>query len=281
MGIIMSRSNLTDKSNSLRLILELSSRNKRIFTIEDARSILDINDHQLRKLLYRLKKRNWIENIERGKYMIIPLEAGVEREWTEDVYTIAPYITSPYALAYRSALSYWNLTEQIPRDVYIQTTRRKNKMEKEILGVKYKCIIIKKYKMFGITEEETEDGKFKITNIEKTFIDSLDRPDLSGSFYEIIKALQTAGSNLDLNKAVLYTEKMKNRALLKRLGYLCEFFGIGEKEFWDKANKKISGGYAYLDLSSNKDENSRNSRWRIIINTPPKALKKMRKNDRR
>jgi len=48
---------------------------KRIFTIEEAVKITGLGKNTLKVLLSRLEKRGWIERIEKGKYIIIPLGA--------------------------------------------------------------------------------------------------------------------------------------------------------------------------------------------------------------
>ena len=42
-----------------------------------------------KKKLHVLEKKGWIARLERGKYIVIPLEAGPERRWTEDSYVVA------------------------------------------------------------------------------------------------------------------------------------------------------------------------------------------------
>src|SRR2546422_10270042 len=78
-----------------------------------------------RKKLYRLEKRGWIARLERGKYLVIPLEAGAERTWSEEPYLVASTLVHPAAIGYWTAIRHWNWTEQIPRVIYVQTTTRK------------------------------------------------------------------------------------------------------------------------------------------------------------
>ena len=51
---------------------------KKVFTIENVLSTTNIQREVLWVILSRLEKKEWIERIEKGKYMIIPL--GAERE---------------------------------------------------------------------------------------------------------------------------------------------------------------------------------------------------------
>jgi predicted transcriptional regulator of viral defense system len=48
---------------------------KKVFTIENALSTTNIQKEVLWVILSRLEKKGWIERIEKGKYMIIPLGA--------------------------------------------------------------------------------------------------------------------------------------------------------------------------------------------------------------
>lgn len=73
--------------------------------------------------------------MERGVYLLIPLEAGLERTWSESPMVIAPYLIQPAAVAYWSALHYWQMTEQIPRTTFVQSTKRKRPVE--IQGMRF------------------------------------------------------------------------------------------------------------------------------------------------
>ena len=48
---------------------------KKVFTIDDVLSTTNIQKEVLCVILSRLEKKGWIERIEKGKYMIIPLGA--------------------------------------------------------------------------------------------------------------------------------------------------------------------------------------------------------------
>lgn len=99
------------------VIDKLASRGN-TFTFRDAQEILGSDYSVTKVILYRLEKRGWIERIEKGKYMIIPL--GAEKgKYTLHEFLIASMLVSPYAIAYWSALSYYGLTEQFPTTVFI------------------------------------------------------------------------------------------------------------------------------------------------------------------
>lgn len=115
-----------------RIPVELAR--KGIFTIDEAEVAFDVDRESLRVILSRLEEREWIERIERGKYMVIPLTAR-KGEFTLNEFVIGSELVEPYAISYWSALSYHGLTEQIPGTVFIQTTSRKRRRELNVFGV--------------------------------------------------------------------------------------------------------------------------------------------------
>ena len=61
----------------------LAASGKQIFAAEDGYEVLG-KSKATRDTLARLVHKGWLERIEKGKYLIVPLEAGPDRTWTED-----------------------------------------------------------------------------------------------------------------------------------------------------------------------------------------------------
>jgi predicted transcriptional regulator of viral defense system len=57
----------------------VSSKNNQQFSMEAATQFWG-SSAMAKKKLYRLEKKGWVARIERGKYIVIPLEAGPERK---------------------------------------------------------------------------------------------------------------------------------------------------------------------------------------------------------
>ena len=159
---------------NIDILKQLASK-QNIFTFQDIKKISGLESNILKKILFRLQKNGWIERIEKGKYMIIPLEAK-KGKYTLNEFVIGSLLINPYCIAYWSALNYYGMTEQIPTTVFIQTTSRKKRQRLEIFGVKYKIIRLKQNKFFGQRKEWFENVQVNITDREKTIIDCLDKP---------------------------------------------------------------------------------------------------------
>src|SRR3989339_1818546 len=132
---------------SSRLLSELAENNKSIFTVNDAVKILKEKKSSVTKLLHDLTRNKWLFRLSRGKYLILPLEAGVKPEFTEHEFIIASNLIKPYYISYWSALNYYGFTEQVSKTIFIAATKRKREMN--MLGLKIRFVAIKKNKFFG------------------------------------------------------------------------------------------------------------------------------------
>jgi predicted transcriptional regulator of viral defense system len=239
----------------INLLDELSK--KKAFTIEDAEQISHANKDVLKVILSRLEKKGWIERIEKGKYIIIPL--GAEKgKYTLHEFVLGSYLVDPCIISYWSALNYYGFTEQIPRTVFIQTTSRKKHQEVTIFGIPYKIIRIKEEKIFGTKKEWFEETKISLTNREKTIIDCLDKPQYAGGIIEVAKALRS--EEYDKKTLVKYAKKINNTGVIRRLGYICDFLQISIHLPEIKTRN-------YLKLDPILPEsNELNAKWNLIIN---------------
>jgi predicted transcriptional regulator of viral defense system len=125
-----------------------------VFTVSDAAKMLGKTNQYAAKFL---QKRNGIEHIEKGKYCI----SGASED------AIASHIVYPGYLSLISALRYYNLTTQIPKEKYVITTVR----HKPLLFHNYviRFIRVNKKLMFGFGEV----NGVSVAYPEKAFIDVL------------------------------------------------------------------------------------------------------------
>jgi len=246
----------------INIIDKLASKGN-TFTFRDAQEILGFDYSVIKVFLSRLEKRGWIERIEKGKYMIIPL--GEEKgKYTLHEFIIASMLVSPYAIAYWSALNYHGMTEQIPTTVFIQTTSRKKRQKLNIFGVDYQIVRITKRKFFGLKKEWIEENQIYITDKEKTIVDCLDKPQYCGGIIEVVKALKN--EKYDKEKLSIYAKKIGNSGVLRRLGYLAEILDIDIKLPEIKTRN-----YLYLDPTMPK-QGRKNAKWRLIVNLDEKDI---------
>jgi predicted transcriptional regulator of viral defense system len=256
---------LGDKGSNL--LSELSRRGKRLFTVKDARQVYGKSDGGLYKLLHTLVKRRWLQRVERGKYLILPLEAGREGEWTEHEFIIASYLIAPYYIGFRSALNYYGYTEQVSRTVFIASTHRKMKPELDISGVTYRFVCMTERKFFGDTKVILDGYGIRISEREKTIVECRARLEYCGGVSEVAKALSYGRDELDLVKMAHYAVENGNKAVVKRLGYLFELLNFESGSASDILRSNLSTGYSPLDTLGRR-EGRYIQRWGLVINVP-------------
>lgn len=245
------------------LLATLAEKGRNIFTLKDVTDTLDVTYENAKVIVNRLEKKSWLIRLTRGKYLIVPLEAGVRSLYTEHGFVIASHLADPYFIGYGSALNYHGLTELIPPAIFVATSKRvKNRT---ILNTKFRFITVTKSRMFGIEEVTVSGAKVKISDADKTVADCLDHPEHCGGIDEIAKSIFFEHKELDIAKIIMNAGKMGNKTIIKRLGYLLEVFGYHEYDYlFDSV--KLSKGYPKLDPKL-PENGSYNSRWGLLLNT--------------
>ena len=238
-------------------ILKAMAKENQVFSFAQLYQKTHIKKEMLWVILSRMEEKGFIERIEKGKYLIIPL--GSEKgKYTLHEFVIASYLVEPYAISYWSALHHYGLTEQIPGTVFVQTPARKKKNLMEIFGVNYQIVRVKEDKFFGLRKEWIEENPVSITDKEKTIIDCLDKPHYAGGIIEVAKALKSG--SLNYNQLSAYALRIGNFAVIRRLGYLCERMGVPLN-----LPQPRSKSYLLLDPTMPaKGEND--AKWRLKIN---------------
>jgi predicted transcriptional regulator of viral defense system len=242
---------------------------KTLFEFADAVSFWG-SRHYAKIAIHRLVKKRWLIQLERGKYLIIPLEAGESRQWTEDSFLIADALVKPAAIAYWTAIKHWNWTEQIPRIIYVQTTARKKTPRRTILGVEYEFVTVPPRRFFGHVLEWRNTTQVQVTDREKTLLDCAHDVERAGGIEELIKGVRSGAPEISWRKLGEYSTRFANKAALKRLGFLFETLVPQRPQEAEQVlsswNNSLSSGIASLQPSL-KAKGSISTRWRLRINT--------------
>lgn len=262
---------------SATLLASLSEKEDYIFTTQDAVDILGVEPYVAQDLLRRLVARKWVKRLERGKYMILPLESGLSGTYTQHEFLIAATFIAPYYISYWTALSYYGFTEQVARTIFVAA--RKQKRPVEVSGITFQFVRLSESKFFGFVQEWIEDKQVNIASREKTLVDCLDLPQYCGGVAEAIKGLWYGyeEKSLDWDTLTEYAERMGNRTIFKRLGYLTEVLELPIGERINLWRSKISSGYSLLDPTMGK-AGSYNTRWNLLVNLSPGELLEWREH---
>lgn len=108
-------------------IADLEFRQKYYFTKEDIKDHFQ-NKRQIINTIYTLRKKGRIVPLNKNKYFLVPIKARAGK-WTDAPLIIADEMLNgkDYFIAGWYAAYYWKLTDQIPMQVDIYTTKRQGK----------------------------------------------------------------------------------------------------------------------------------------------------------
>ncbi len=262
-------------SQGARLLTALSVAGKTVFTVAEARQFLNDDSARARQLLYRLEKRGWVQRLERGKYLILPLTAGLEGAYTAHEFLIASRLVSPYAIAFGTALRYYGYSDRLSQTVYVATTRRKATLT--LHGLTYRFVTVSPARFFGIAQVPLEGQRIHITDREKTIVDCLTHPACAGGIIGAAKGLWFGSGEIDLGRLVEYAERNGSRAAMQRLGFWLERLGLGNDALLARIESGCGQSYARLEVPG-PTSGARDRRWRVIINVAADTLLEWREH---
>jgi predicted transcriptional regulator of viral defense system len=267
-----------------RLLNRLAADGHVVFSTAQARAALGNGDQDVNKLLYQLTRKRWLLRLEKGKYLILPLEAGMEGLYSAHEFVIAAHLVQPYTIAYASALSFHALSDLVPHTIFVATTRRKAEVVVEELGLRFRFITLSPHKFFGIQTVTIEEQPVRITTPSKTLVDGLDRPDLCGGIVELAKGLsryagaersEPAGGENETGQhwaqLTADAQRLGNRTVFKRLGYLAEVLGLDVGEWIERWRAEISPGETLLDPRYGY-RGSYHAGWNLRVNLEEERL---------
>jgi predicted transcriptional regulator of viral defense system len=255
-----------------RLLNRLAADGQVIFSTDQARAALGDAAQNVNKLLYRLTCKRWLLRLEKGKYLLLPLEAGTEGLYSIHEFVIAAHLIEPYAIAYASALSFHDLFDLLPQTVFVATTRRKTDVTVEELGLRFRFVTLTPHKFFGFQTVTIEEHPVQITTPSKTLVDGLDRPDLCGGIIELSKAIcRYARDGADWEQVTADAERLGNRTVFKRLGYLVELTETEVGEWLERWRAEISAGETLLDPRYGR-QGEYHSGWNLRLNVSEEQL---------
>jgi len=252
---------------SSELLDGLISRKKEFFTLKEALEILSDRDNTtVRKLLSDMTKRGVIMRIKEGLYHRIPYEQKPD-QYLPNWHLTAEAMVKPreYYVGFYSALDIHGLITQPSMVEQVVTHEQVKPKVQQVKNVRFEFITLNKKRFFGYKKHWIDDfHKVNCSDLEKTFLDCLYKPDYAGGITEITKALYKSREKLQPTRFQEYLKTFNTQVVYKRLGFI-----IGTLELYPELQEfitgKISSSYVPLDPSLDK-HGSYNSKWGIIDN---------------
>jgi len=240
-------------TNDRTLIAKLARSSKSgVITSADASKSLGFDAKNTAAKLASLTKRGWLHRVRRGVYLVVPLEAEPGKPGTAaDPWILAQEIFSPCYIGGWSAAGYWELTEQIFRPTLVVTAAAVRSKSIEMLGQEYRLFRVPGSRVRIETSVWRDSVKVKVSSRERTIVDCLRNPALSGGVGHLILMMMEYANHPehDFKKLLSEAREAESGAVWKRLGYLIEMLWPKEESIINEAYRKLTAGNVKLDPS--------------------------------
>ncbi|MCO5240999.1 MAG: hypothetical protein M9904_13195 [Chitinophagaceae bacterium] len=249
------------------LLDKLNGQNQKCFSIDEAYNLLtESSKDSVKRMLGNMVKRGLLMRVKDGLYYVIPFEQDPET-FMPDWHLLSQYLVgeAEYYIGYFSALQIHSLTTQPNLKEQIVVNKQIKPSTLLVKGVPFQFIYHNEEHFFGNKKTWIDSfNKVQCSDLEKTFIDCLFKPQYAGGITEIAKAIHKSKDKIDFNKLLEYAKRFKSQAVIKRLGFLLELLGI-ENLVIDKLQKLRSNSFVALEPSYPK-EGKTIFRWAIQQN---------------
>lgn len=244
------------------------------FDYSEARKALpNSSENALKELLSDMVRRGLLMRLKRGLYCLIPYEQDPDT-FMPDWHLLAEPLTkgTDHYIGYYSALHIHNLITQPSLKEQIVVAKQLRPTQIEIKGVTFQFIYHNSEHFFGAKKIWIDSyHKVLCSDLEKTFVDCLFKPDYAGGIVEIVRAVYISKDKLKFNKLLEYAEKFNSQAVIKRLGFLLEILDINT-DIIEKLQEMKTASYVVLDTELPK-QGKRISRWSIQQNLETETIK--------
>jgi len=237
------------------------------FTADDAARVFGIDRSDAARLLGYLASKGWLSRVRRGLFTVVPLEADVPEDWRADPWLVAARVFEPCYIGGWSACEHWSLTEQLFRSVVVISARPQRRAHVIVQGTEFRVATRKAEALFGTRPVWRGRERVAVSDPTRTVVDVLDDPSLGGGIRHVADVLDAyfASEHRDDHLLITYGDRLGNRTIFKRLGYLAEELEVDAPELVEACLARRSAGIAKLDPSI-RDGGRITRRWGLRAN---------------
>ncbi|MFN8223131.1 MAG: type IV toxin-antitoxin system AbiEi family antitoxin domain-containing protein [Gaiellales bacterium] len=219
------------------------------FTIVEASEAMGLELSRVSRLLRHLAAQGWLVRVRRGLYATVPLGAERPQEWSADPWAVAARALDPGYIGGWSALHHWDLTEQLFVSTVCFTARPVAHRRVSIGGTRFELRHRNASLLFGTRRVWRSGVPVPVSDPERTLVDCLDDPTVGGGMRHVVDALRSyaGGSRTRWSMIVEYGDRLGNRTVFKRLGYIAEALELADDALLDSCRARVSAGIGRLD----------------------------------
>lgn len=233
-----------------------------VFNLNDVEQLTKSSD-AAKQILSRYVEKGFVKKIKKNLYYCVSLE---NKNSTANRFIIGSNINPTAYLSHHSAFEYYGLAHQTFYDVYAASEKVFRNFEFEDITYRY----VKTHFSNGVMVPET-NSKIRVTNVERTVIDSIKNIDLAGGTEELFQCLDSV-LTLNNNRVFEYLGLYDIQFLYQKAGYILERYKMEfdiKDELIDACQQKVGECIRYFDEDAREGNGVLIKKWNLII---PKGL---------
>lgn len=257
-----------------KVILSLEEEGGVDLTLDEIQRRARVSRGFARKLAHNLSGKGWLQRVGSGRYLLNPSALGPRPVADTDPFRIGARLVGPYYFGFATAAELHHLLPQLGRTYYVVTPRR-GKAEWDGVA-RFRRVTVGPKRFFGFQRIVRRGERLAVSDLERTVVDCLDRPELCGGLAGVVQILDSARGRIDWGRLARYVRRFSSRSLARRLGFL-----IAAREarlrpppgWLDALLPRPSDPYTPLGHSAEFGRRGpRDTRWHLIRNVPDRLL---------
>lgn len=220
------------------------------FNVDIVANIIGKDTMYAKVYLNRLKNRGVVQQLQRNVYTV-----------QSDPLVVASRIVWPSYISLWAALRYHNLTEQMPNNISVVTTRTKSCKNISLKNTKIVFERVRPDWFFGFSKIKINDFEIFMAEPEKALIDAVLLKRISVT--EIYSILKENLKHFSSEKIINYVLRTQNKALAKRFGWMLSSLGCKNAKKLEKITHETIIPFDY----SRPVFGMKNKRWGVIVNS--------------
>ena len=239
---------------------------RRFITPSDVAESVEVDAETAAKKLARWAEDGWVRRVRRGLYIGVPVDATNPAAWSEDALVVAAEVWSPCYFTGWTAARHWAMTEQVFRTTVLKTSGRVRSSTVQLLDNDYIVAHVAADALkWGLRSEWLDGVRLRFADPARTIVDTLDSPKLGGGIRHVAEVLTSYLDDHEPRTLVEYGDRLGNRTVFKRLGYLIETLDLDQAGLLESCRERVPTGISALDPDG-PPGGHRVMRWGIRVN---------------
>lgn len=230
---------------------------ERVFDYPVLTKIISENKNTVSSLIQDYIQKHYVEQVRRGLYVAVSMETGAP---VASRFEIGSRILENGYVSHHSAFEYLGFTNQMMHTVQVSASGRFRQFSFD----GYQYLYFPERIKAGVLQKE---NKIKVTDTERTVLDSVNDLEKTGGISELYHCLQMIPF-LEEDRLLYYLELYGKQFLYQRVGFILEYLKEDLKltdQFFDKCREHMGKSRCYFSATIDRRSMEYVSSWQMYV----------------